>query len=482
MTAPLPTGFTVELDADTKQLDATTWYGGSPARVMRLSGRGAAAWQELQHSPIRSAAAGLLARRLTDAGLAHPQPPLTPGRLDVTVVIPVRDRAALLDRCLTALGRAHPVLVVDDGSRDPDTIAAIADRHRATLVRRHVNGGPAAARNTGLEHVRSEFVAFLDSDCAPTGDWIGALAAHFADPLVGAVAPRIIAARSRSSAGRYGAAFGSLDLGTRQAGVVPSSRVAYVPTAALLVRRQAIDELGTDEAFDPALRVGEDVDLIWRLHEAGWRIRYQPAVRVEHREPDTWPALLARRYRYGTSAAPLTRRHPDAMHPLLLHAGPTATVAALLARRPLLALTAYAAYTAGLAATLHRARIPRDGLLRASADAVRHTALGLGRYLCQFAAPVLLVGLLRPGRRKRCGRRATIALQLLAPALRRGQPAGFRPVTRALALLADDIAYGAGVWAGCARERTLRPLVPAISWRSLRAVPVSSFETGRPAP
>ena len=480
MTAALPTGFTIELDADTKQLDAITWYGGSPARVMRLSGRGAAAWQELQHSPVRSRATGMLARRLTDAGLAHPQPPPTTGRLDVTVVIPVRDRAALLDRCLTTLGHAHPVLVVDDGSSDPDTIAAVADRHGATLVRRHVNGGPAAARNTGLEHVRSEFVAFLDSDCAPTGDWIGSLAAHFADPLVAAGAPRIVAARSRSSAGRYGAAFGSLDLGGREARVLPSSRVAYVPTAALLVRRRAIDELAAGEAFDPELRVGEDVDLIWRLHEAGWRIRYQPAVRVEHREPDTWPALLARRYRYGTSAAPLTRRHPDAMHPLVLHAGPTAAVAAVLARRPLLALAAYTAYTTGLASTLCRARIPRDGLWRASADAVRHTALGVGRYLCQFAAPVLLAGLLRPGRRHRRGRRATVAALLLAPALRPGRPAGFGPVTRALALLADDIAYGTGVWAGCARARTLKPLMPAISWRSLRAVPVSSPETGVP--
>jgi hypothetical protein len=32
--------------------------------------------------------------------------------------------------------------------------------------------------------------------------------------------------------------------------------------------------------------------------------------------------------------------------------------------------------------------------------------------------------------------------------------------------VADDAAYGAGVWAGCARERTLVPLVPRISWRS----------------
>ena len=38
---------------------------------------------------------------------------------------------------------------------------------------------------------------------------------------------------------------------------------------------------------------------------------------------------------------------------------------------------------------------------------------------------------------------------------------------RATALhVADDVAYGAGVWVGCARERTVVPLVPRISWRS----------------
>ena len=77
----------------------------------------------------------------------------------------------------------------------------------------------------------------------------------------------------------------------------PGSRVSYVPTAALLVRRSALDSVAIDDAaipapghlagpgplssrgvFDPALRYGEDVDLIWRLHDAGWRVRYEPSV------------------------------------------------------------------------------------------------------------------------------------------------------------------------------------------------------------
>jgi len=38
----------------------------------------------------------------------------------------------------------------------------------------------------------------------------------------------------------------------------------------------------------------------------------------------------------------------------------------------------------------------------------------------------------------------------------------------ALGRIADDIAYGLGVWSGCISERTTAPVRPAIGWRRLR--------------
>ncbi len=252
-TPPLPRGFRIELDRFTKQLSDGALFGGSPARVLRLTPAGQAALADLRDRPVESGASGVLARRLTDAGLAHPVPPA--GRsaqedLDVTVIVPVRDRAAMLDCCLRAAGNRYPVTVVDDGSADPAAIAAVAARHGALLRRRSLTGGPSAARNSGLAGIRTELVAFLDSDCVPSPGWIRELAPHLDDPLVAAVAPRIIAAvagqrpaPALSSAARYDQVRGSLDLGEQPARVMPSSRVAYVPTAALLVRRAALAEL-----------------------------------------------------------------------------------------------------------------------------------------------------------------------------------------------------------------------------------------------
>jgi mycofactocin glycosyltransferase len=494
---PLPAGFRVELDPWTKQLDDSTLFGGAPARALRLSAAGQQAWAELQQGPVTSAAAGVLARRLTDAGLAHPRPPRPAAArgdraaLDVTVIIPVRDRSVMLDRCLAALGDRYPVIVVDDGSTDAAAVATVAARHGATLQRRPRSGGPAAARNDGLAAAQSgsepavgpgqpaacpdqRAIAFIDSDCVPPPGWIDSLAAHLADPVVGAVAPRVVGPPGQTSASRYWAARGSLDLGAREARVIPRGRVAYVPTAALLMRVSALQSVARHgEVFDPALRYGEDVDLIWRLHAADWRIRYEPEVQVQHDGPATWPELLGRRFRYGTSAGPLARRHPDAMAPLVLQPWPALTVAGLLARRPLAAGLAAAAGWGTLTRTVRRAGLPADCALAATGTAVLQTWLGTGRYCTQFAAPVLAAVLAWPGGRTaavRWGRRAAVGSLLLGPAVQAWRSAHpqLSPAAFTLGHIADDVAYGAGVWTGCARARTLTPVRPVIAWRPLR--------------
>ncbi|UUV28657.1 mycofactocin biosynthesis glycosyltransferase MftF [Amycolatopsis roodepoortensis] len=473
MTIPLPPGFRIDLDPDVRKLADGLWFGGSPARVLRLTAAGQAAWRVLDAGPVTTAATGVLARRLTDAGLAHPVPPAQDGPPGVTIVVPVRDRAELLARCLAGLGSRHPVLVVDDGSADPAAIAAVAAAHGAKLVCRDVNGGPGAARNTGLEQVSTELVAFVDSDCVPPEDWACLLAAHFADPLLAAIAPRVRALAQDTWSGRYTRAAGCLDLGDRPARVAPGTRMSYVPTAMLVARRSALAAVADGgQVFDPRLRVGEDVDLVWRLHAAGFRVRYAPDVQVGHHEPASWRGLLGRRVRYGVSAAPLALRHPKALAPLVLHFWPALTVGALLARRPLLAAVAFGGSVRSTVRLLRANDVPSDGVVRALATAVHQTWLGCGRHGTQFAAP-LLVALLVPGGRRRWGRRAAVASLLLGPPLTAwaSKRPKLDPIRYTAAAIADDIAYGAGVWAGCLTSRTAAPVRPAFLRRPLRFDP-----------
>ncbi|MRH86744.1 mycofactocin system glycosyltransferase [Nocardia sp. SYP-A9097] len=469
MSTGLPQGFHIVLDSGTVVAEDGSLRGGSPARVLRLSPSGRRALDELRTGPVRSAAGAALARRLTDGGLAHPRPPLSGMGYSVTVVIPVKDRAEPLRQCLAALGAAHPVVVVDDGSDDPEVFANIALTYSATLVRRPDCGGPAAARNTGLSKVDTELVAFIDSDCIPTTGWFEELIPHFADPLVAAVAPRILTLRATTSAGRYGEVAGSLDMGAHEGRVVPGTRIAYVPSAALVVRRDALRDIGV---FDEDLRYGEDVDLIWRLHEAGLRVRYEPAAQVYHREPERWTELLARRFHYGTSAAPLAQRHPTSVTPLVVHPWHAATVLAALSGRAVPTALAFGLSVLATRRTLRRIGLPVEEATRTTGVGLFQTWLGLGRFMIQFTGPVLaaLLTVRDPKPARRRFRRAAAASLLLGTPVTTYLDTRPRldPIRFTLGQFADHTAYGAGVWASCLRHRTLVPITPILTRKPRR--------------
>jgi len=456
---PLPRGFGIVFDRSLRTYQhGRLLVGGTPTRVMRLTDMGQAAFASLCDGCGDSTAARMLARRMTEAGMAHPRPPRG-ATFDVTVVVPVRDRAPMLARCLAALGRGARVVVVDDGSRHAHATAAVCDRYGATLLRLHEGRGAAAARNAGFAAVASELVAFVDSDCIVADGWLPRLIGYFADPVVGAVAPRVVPvspAPPASVRSRYATVRSPLDIGTAEGFVAPRGRVPYIPTAAVVVRRQALEAVF---GFDPALRYGEDVDLVWRLNAAGWRIRYVPQVTVRHEEPGTWPGLLLRRFRYGTSVGPLSRRHPGRLSHAVVRPWPAAAAALALAGRPRAAFAMTAAHAAVLSLRVRKNDVPPSRACRWAVSGVGHTVVGVGHAATMFIAPALLAAVV-----PRKTRRAAVVLLGAAPLVewaRRRPPLDLLRWTAAC--IADDIAYGTGVWCGCAAERTFAPLRPTLS-------------------
>ncbi|MFB9837520.1 mycofactocin biosynthesis glycosyltransferase MftF, partial [Actinoallomurus acaciae] len=327
----LPPGFRIALDRDTSFWSGDrVATGGAPWKVVRLGEAARPHLAELrragEHGHAATSAVGrALARRLLDHGLAHPVRPPRPGPHDVTVVVPAYGRADELARCLAAL-KDVPVIVVDDGSPDPEPLRRVAATHDARLVRHPRNRGPAAARNTGLRLADTPFVAFVDSDCRPEDGWLDVLLPYFDDPKVAAVAPRIVPGTDDSRLlARYEAARSALDMGTRPALVRPGARLGFVPTATLVVRASPARDL----VFDEEMRLGEDVDFVWRLADRGWHVRYQPEARVAHTPRLAAPAWARRRHEYGTSAAALAERHPGRLAPAHPSAWNLATLALL---------------------------------------------------------------------------------------------------------------------------------------------------------
>ena len=295
------------LDRTARRLDGgRLLVAGSPLTIFRLGPAGARVVDAIAAGADVGPAAQPLVDRLLDTGAAHPRPVGERyGPADVTVVIPVRDHdpRATLD----ALG---PVGGGRGGRRRqrPAGRGARRDACSATTG----PSDPAAARTTGAAGVTTPLLAFVDADCVPTAGWLDPLLAHFDDERVAFAAPRVVsraadAATASGAIARYEASRSPLDLGPVEGRIAPATRIAYAPAAAVLVRRQALEEVG---GFDPSLRVGEDVDLVWRLVDAGWRARYEPRSVVGHRPRATLAALLRQRFGYGRSAGALDRRHP----------------------------------------------------------------------------------------------------------------------------------------------------------------------------
>jgi mycofactocin system glycosyltransferase len=466
--------------------------GGSPVRVLRLTPAGArqvAAW--FAGEPVPSGAgARTLARRLLDAGIAHPdfaapgaavaQPvgtahrpvpappgtPRSPATADVTVVIPVRDRHAELARCLSGLRGLPHVIVVDDASADPQAIRRIAAEHGAAVIRRPVNGGPGAARNTGLAAARTDFIAFLDSDCVPRAGWLDRLLPHFTDPAVGAVAPRIVPAQAGAGwLARYEGASSTLDMGARPSVVRPGARISYVPGAALVTRKAA-----AGDGFRDGMYVGEDVDFVWRMSAAGWRVRYEPAAVMGHDHRVTFRAWFTRRTDYGTSAAALERLHPGSVRPLYASWWTVGAWAAALSGRPVTAAALTATATALLARRLSRVtgeRWPVPGAAwqlaaRLAGGGTIAAARPLGSAVSRTWWPAAIPAALAVRKL-----RLPVAALILAPPLLdwAGRRPPLDPARYVAARLLDDAAYSLGVWQGCLARRTIRPLLPVIGGR-----------------
>ncbi|MBM7515694.1 mycofactocin biosynthesis glycosyltransferase MftF [Nocardioides nitrophenolicus] len=454
----LPPGTTVRLLASTWRGEGgRALFGGAPSRMLFLSPAavGLLAGAELVVDAPPSAR---LARMLLDRGLAEVDGGRVPWRLDdVTVVVPVKDRPESLARLLGAL-RGLRVVVVDDGSTDPDATAAVAAHQGAELVRHPVCRGPAAARNTGLRAVRTELVAFVDSDVVPTTGWLGPLLLQLTDPAVGVVAPRIAGlGDGRGRVARYEAVRSSLDLGAVGALVVPGGPVPYVPSACLVGRVGAFGE-----GFDERMRVGEDVDLVWRTVRDGWAVRYVPEAVVAHEHRAAPRAWLARKAFYGTSAAPLALRHGDAVAPVV--AGPlTVAVALVLVVQRPWALGVAAGVGAGVVArtagAMGASERPWGVAIRLApygvAAAAQQCAAAMNRHWWPLMVPAALLS--------RRARRAWLAGAVLDGLVEwvRSRPDLDLSTYLVLRRL-DDLSYGAGLWWGAVQHTTTAPLRPAV--------------------
>jgi GT2 family glycosyltransferase len=218
----------------------------------------------------------------------------------VSVIVCTYNGGRTLAQCLGSLRAVdypdYEVIVVDDGSED-DT-STILERFPEVRVIRQQNLGLSVARNQGLRSATGEIIAYTDSDCFAETSWL----THLVHQL------------ERSGAAAVGGPNLTPEDGWLAPGqpthVLESDQVAeHIPGCNMAFRRSALDAVN---GFDPQYRTaGDDVDVCWRLQQAGHWITFAPAACVWHHRRATPRAYLRQQAGYGDAEALLRFKHPD---------------------------------------------------------------------------------------------------------------------------------------------------------------------------
>lgn len=458
----------------------------NPLLAIRLNAVGVALLERLSPEEARSfgeVAAGVpgLSRVQAEAFLddlarrrllsREPRPPAAWPK--VSVIVAARGRPSATRACIQSLlALDYPrerleIVVVDDASEPP--LADALGRLPVPILRLERNVGQSAARNLAAARVSGEILAFIDNDCRAAPNWLAHLVPHVDDPSVVAVGGRVAAPPPAGPVAAFEAVRSPLDKGPVAGPVGPEEPVAYLPSCNLLVRRHAFLAVG---GFAADMRVGEDVDLVWRLIGAGGRVHYATATDVVHDHRVRLGALLARRADYGASEADLQARHPECRTTMdvpragLLVLLATALVWSFPPLAAVLTLVGLGSVSAEVVGKRRRlqamaAHVPARRLLRSvlreHAASLYHFGHHATRY---YGVPLLAAGLVWPPLLPAC------LLLLLVPPVwdhRRLGPSVPLPAFVALYWL-EMAAYELGVWRGCVARRCWFPLLPRLRW------------------
>lgn len=226
-------------------------------------------------------------------------------------MIPTYGRPRQLAECLESIaGLDYPrdrleVLVVDDGGPTPvdDVVTGFRPQVSLTLIRQ-VNAGPSAARNTGAEQAKGEYLAFTDDDCLVDPGWLAALAAVWAespDCMVGGLTlSGAEGVCSKTSQLIQDVVYRHYNADPARARFVASNNMA-LPARGF----RAVD------GFDPSFRAAEDRDLCDRWLHRGNRIVYTPGALVHHVRPMNVTAFCRQHFHYGLGAEHFSRRRAE---------------------------------------------------------------------------------------------------------------------------------------------------------------------------
>ncbi|HEV2754765.1 MAG TPA: glycosyltransferase [Actinomycetota bacterium] len=222
----------------------------------------------------------------------------------LSVVVCVYNGAALLAKCLHSLQALdYPdleVIVCDDGSTDGSLEIA---RGFPFVVLPLERVGLSRARNEGIARATGEIVAFLDSDAFCHPEWPYHLALSLEEQGVRATGGPNLPVPGVGVTEQAVA----LSPGSPMEVLIADTRAEHVPGCNMAYERDALVAVG---GFNPIYTAaGDDVDVCWKILDAGWHIAFSPAAQVRHHRRDTVSGYLKQQRGYGRAEALLAPHH-----------------------------------------------------------------------------------------------------------------------------------------------------------------------------
>jgi succinoglycan biosynthesis protein ExoA len=240
----------------------------------------------------------------------------------VTVIVPVRNEARSIEHTLRSLltqdfPRSEFEVIVADGCSTDQTVP-IVRRLQSEYPNLKLLYNPgrlsSAARNLGVRHMAGDFAVVVDGHChIPDRNYLRNLVAAFNESGADCLGrPQPLDVPDPTPFQAAVAVARASRLGHNPSSDIYSDVPKFVApqSTAVAYRRSVFHRVGLfDETFDAC----EDVEFNHRVHEAGLRCYFTPAVKIIYHPRTTLKALFVQLGRYGSGRARLAAKHPRSL-------------------------------------------------------------------------------------------------------------------------------------------------------------------------
>lgn len=223
----------------------------------------------------------------------------------MTVILPCYNSEQTIRPCLNAILGQHTSILYDvvvvDSSVDQTPLIVEREFPSVKLIHIETRTFAGAARNIGVRATHAPFCLMIDSDCIAKPDLIERMIARHREAEYGAVGGALRNGTPKSLSGWTGYLLEFKEFMPS----APMRSERTVPTANVTYRRDALERHGY---FDEGMWLAEDILFNWKMHRAGERILFDPAIEATHLNRTGWGEVLSYQISLGMCSAEARRR------------------------------------------------------------------------------------------------------------------------------------------------------------------------------